>query len=536
MMVRHTALPVAALLALLTSSGAAQGRRGGTIASEPDLHAAAALITPDKALQRLSVIADDSMGGRNTPSRGLELTAQYLAANYRRWGLKPLGDSGTWFQRYTVQRLRPALNTSGMDVVEHGSRAHYTFGTWAIVSGPMTGKTIGGPVTIVAGAVTPGDIAPLDLHGAVVLFVSNGARAATNPLVTRALVAKAPLAIITLDNGDAESFKARVANALHDGGARPAVKGVPLSGVLQIVAHDSLFGHDAVTLHHDFNSLRNADTPVIQPAVAGLTISLVATAEVVSSATAPNVVAVMESDDPVYRNEYVIFSAHMDHIGTAGDGVGGCTPKGADSICNGADDDGSGTTGVLSIAEAVAALKGHTRRSVIFLNVSGEEKGLLGSAWFVNHPTVPLDLVVADINMDMISRNNPDSIVVIGKEHSDMGATLARVQSAHPELHLVAADDIWPEQGFYARSDHFNFARKGVPVLFFFNGIHAQYHQADDEVRLSDTSKLARVATLGFYLGMDIATTTQRPKWNPQSYQTIVVDQLPPPITVKKHP
>ena len=139
--------------------------------------------------------------------------------------------------------------------------------------------------------------------------------------------------------------------------------------------------------------------------------------------------------------------------------------------------------------------------------------------------------VVADINMDMIGRNNPDSIVAIGKEHSDLGETLARVQAAHPELHLIAADDIWPEQSFYSRSDHFNFARKGVPVLFFFNGTHPQYHQADDEVRLIDTSKLARVAQLGFFLGVEIANAPERPKWNPASYQTIVVEQKVPAVT-----
>jgi Zn-dependent M28 family amino/carboxypeptidase len=144
---------------------------------------------------------------------------------------------------------------------------------------------------------------------------------------------------------------------------------------------------------------------------------------------------------------------------------------------------------------------------------------------------VPLGKVVADINLDMIGRNNPDSIVVIGKEHSDMGQTLARVQAAHPELHLVAADDIWPLENFYSRSDHFNFARKGVPVLFFFNGTHPQYHQPDDEVKLIDTSKLSRVAQLAFYLGIDIANTPARPRWNPESYQAIVVEQkVPTPV------
>jgi Zn-dependent M28 family amino/carboxypeptidase len=246
--------------------------------------------------------------------------------------------------------------------------------------------------------------------------------------------------------------------------------------------------------------------------------------------SAPNVVAMVRGIDPVLRDEYVIFSGHMDHLGTVGDGVGGCsaftrTDATVDRICNGADDNGSGTVALLSIAEAVTKLNGRTRRSIVVLNVSGEEKGLLGSAYYADHPTVPLSNVVADINLDMISHNSPDSIVVIGKDSSDMGATLARVQVTHPELHLIAADDIWPSQHFYNRSDHYNFARKGVPILFFFAGTHPQYHRADDEVALVNTSKLVSVTQLAFYLGIEIANTVARPQPIHLSRQAIMAGQ-----------
>ena len=312
------------------------------VASAADIRAAAAFITPAKVLSRLAVIADDSMGGRNTPSAGLEKTAQYLADNYRAWGMHPAGEDNGWFQRYPLAK---------------------------------------------------------------------------------------------------------------------------------------------------------------------------------STATAPNVVAMARGSDPVLRDEYVIFSGHMDHLGSVGDGVGGCSPftrtdGTVDRICNGADDNGSGTVALLSIAEAVTKLNGRTRRSIVVLNVSGEEKGLLGSAYYTDHPTVPLANVVADINLDMISRNSPDSIVVIGKDSSDMGATLTRVQAAHPELHLIAADDIWPAQHFYNRSDHYNFARNGVPILFFFAGTHPQYHRADDEVGLVNAGKLVSVAQLAFYLGTEIANAPARPQGN----------------------
>jgi hypothetical protein len=499
------------------------------IATDAEIRDAAALITPENVLTRISVIADDSMGGRNTPSVGLEKTAQYLADNYQRWGFTPMGDSGTFLQRYTIARQRTQHEGSWLEIAQNGVPRRFPLDQWATVTGPMTGQPITGPVTLISGAVTVADVAPLTLTGVIVVFVQNPARIIDNQQVARALAQKAPAALILLQATHAADFRTRVAAVQRDGNPRPIVLGMPAGGVLTITAHDSLVA--GMLNAPDFAAMRRQPTAMMMDLPPEVTLTIAAANETVSSATAPNVVAMMAGTDSVLKHEYVIFSAHMDHVGTAGDGVGGCTAKGDDKICNGADDDGSGTTGLLSLAESVAKLKGRTKRSIIILNVSGEEKGLLGSAFFAAHPTVPIGNIVADLNMDMIGRNNPDSIVVIGKEHSDLGETLARVDAAHPELHLIAADDIWPEQSFYSRSDHFNFARRGVPVLFFFNGTHPQYHQPDDEVRLIDTSKLARVAQLGFFLGVEIANTPERPKWNPASYQTIVVEQKVPAVT-----
>jgi hypothetical protein len=412
-----------------------------------------------------------------------------------------------------------------------GTISRFTLDKYAVVAGPMTGTAITGPLKIVAGTVSAKDIEPVDFTGKVVLFVQNPARPTDNALVGRALRLKTPLAIINLVSTNADSFRTLVSNTLRDG-ITTVVAGMPATGVLRVTMHEAALAGDANTANSpNWHQMALMPAPVITDAPEGVFATVKVSSSVVSEVSAPNVVAMVRGTDPVLRDEYVVFSGHMDHVGTDGDGVGGCAAKGSDKICNGADDDGSGTTGVLSIAEALANLKGHTKRSIVVLNVSGEEKGLLGSAYFAEHPTLPLGKVVADINLDMIGRNNPDSIVVIGKEHSDMGQTLARVQAAHPELHLIAADDIWPAENFYSRSDHFNFARKGVPILFFFNGVHPQYHQADDEVKLIDTSKLARVAQLAFYLGVDIANSTTKPQWNPESYQTIVVkQQIPVPV------
>jgi Zn-dependent M28 family amino/carboxypeptidase len=159
------------------------------------------------------------------------------------------------------------------------------------------------------------------------------------------------------------------------------------------------------------------------------------------------------------------------------------------------------------------------------MTVSGEEKGLYGSSYYARNPTVNLDRIVANINLDMIGRNWPDTIVAIGREHSDLGKTLARVQQSHPELKMAAIDDLWPQESFYTRSDHYNFAQRGVPILFFFNGVHDDYHQVSDSPDKIDAEKESRIVKLIFYLGTEIANATERPKWEPASYQKYVTDR-----------
>jgi Zn-dependent M28 family amino/carboxypeptidase len=244
-------------------------------------------------------------------------------------------------------------------------------------------------------------------------------------------------------------------------------------------------------------------------------LSVTVVMEAVGSYTLPNTVGILEGSDPELKDEYLLFSAHMDHLGV------GRPNEFGDSIRNGADDDASGTIGVVELAEAFSMAE-RPRRSIIFLGVAGEEAGLLGSHYFAENPSVPLSQIIADLNADMISRNATDSIVVIGKEHSDLGTTLNRVNAAHLELNLTASDDIWPDQNFYRRSDHFNFARRGVPVLFFFCGTTEDYHQPSDEVSKMDISKATRTTQLMFYLGMELANADGRPQWVPESRAEIV--------------
>ncbi len=229
---------------------------------------------------------------------------------------------------------------------------------------------------------------------------------------------------------------------------------------------------------------------------------------------APNVVAIFPGADPTLRNEYVVLSAHMDHVGVG-------RPVRGDSIYNGADDDASGTSALLEVAEAFASLQQRPARSILFLAVSGEEKGLLGSEYFSDHPTVPIGSIVANVNIDMIGRNAPGDIVVIGKNYSSLGPLVERMAAQNPRLGLAASDDRWPEERFFFRSDHYNFARKEIPSIFFFAGTHEDYHQPSDHVERLDVDKAARVSRLVFLTTHAIATDPQRPQWTPSGLREI---------------
>lgn len=226
--------------------------------------------------------------------------------------------------------------------------------------------------------------------------------------------------------------------------------------------------------------------------------------------TAPNVAALLRGRDPALRDEYVAVVAHMDHTGVG-------RPVNGDSIRNGADDNASGTAGVLALAEAFARLELRSRRSVLFLVVSGEERGLVGSRHFVSHPTVPIDRIVGLVNLDMISRNRPDSVYLNGWGKSTMSDLVRELASRHPELGLAVGPDEEDRPRTPADSDHYPFQRRGVPYVFFYTGSHPDYHRVSDHADRTDPDKAARVTRLAFYTLWEVAESADRPVWTAAS-------------------
>jgi Zn-dependent M28 family amino/carboxypeptidase len=312
-------LPLVAALALTAGSLTAQ--------TATSITQATATITAEDVARHVGVIADDSMGGRDTPSPGLEKTARYVADQFKKFGLKPGGDSGTWFQRYATRN---------------------------------------------------------------------------------------------------------------------------------------------------------------------------------DTATAPNTVGILEGSDPNLNQEYVVFVAHMDHVGfRSGRG------QVADSIYNGAVDNASGTASVLELAEAFTQAGARPRRSLIFVTVGGEEGGLLGSRHFVKHPPAPIEQLVAAINLDMVAGRRGDTVSVHGGLDSYLGAIVARVDSAHPELRLT----VLLEEGASGGSDHTSFRAQGVPFLFFHAAVreYPHYHQVTDSPEKIDAAMAAHLLQLVFRASQEAASADPRP-------------------------
>jgi hypothetical protein len=211
------------------------------------------------------------------------------------------------------------------------------------------------------------------------------------------------------------------------------------------------------------------------------------------------------------KNELIIVTAHYDHLGM--DGY---------IVYNGADDDGSGTVAVIELAKTFAKAKqqGHgPRRSMLFMTVAGEEKGLLGSSYYVQHPEYPLSSTVCDLNIDMIGRldekhnDNPNYIYLIGddKLSSQLHAISENANKTYSNLELdYTYNDINDKNRYYYRSDHYNFAKNGIPVIFYFNGVHADYHKESDEVEKIDFNKMEKIARLVFYTAWELANRQDR--------------------------
>lgn len=484
----------------------------------------------------LSFIASDEMEGRDTPSRGLDTVAKFLAFNLGRWGFKPAGDDGTFFQKIVLRR--DALEGTRSSAEINGQK--FNFGedfipnvVGATVSAPLVyvgngwvvrskgidayqGVDVRDKIVVVYGEGLPRGVMQADLTG------TRGTDWANPALYAQQNGAKAVLAI-----PDANMLARWEQTRLRTSSPGRAVveKFQPQSSVpaiwLSAKMATALFDGEKL----DAATLSSKAQAGEQVPPFDLSVNKKATFTISVKSERPptqNVVAVWEGGDSVLKNEYVAMGAHYDHVGI-------CAPGAADTICNGADDDGSGTSALLGMAEALSRAKERPKRSVLFVWHCGEEKGLWGSRYFTEYPTIPLAQIVTQINLDMIGRSKkagdtntrnkdltgPDSIYIIGSTmmSTELGEISQQVNKSYLNLQYdVRYDDPKDTNRFFFRSDHIHYARKGIPIIFFFDGVHEDYHRPGDEPQKIDYEKMEKVTRTIYLTLWGVANLKERPK------------------------
>lgn len=508
-------------------------------------------ITAQQLKEYLYFVASDAMGGRDTPSDGLDITAEFIALMLKRWGFKPAGDNGTFMQTMAMTSNQVDPSKTALEI--GGSKMKFGYHFFA----QPTAGAVSNAQMVFAGngwLIKKKDIDPLkdlDVKGKIVVIHSEtdfpegvtmkdfqegklgqfGVDILSPPMYA---AAKGAAGIIVVANEDVDrrwdlhkaaagKGRATVDKLVNENRRRG--RNLPTVTISREAA-EKLFASEEKPM---------SELAKIQPFAMKSTASLnVATNPVVLKTQ--NVVAVWEGSDPVLKNEMVAIGAHYDHVGT------NPLAKGDDKIWNGADDDGSGTVAVLVIAEALKNASKRPKRSILLVWHAGEEKGLLGSEYFNKFPTVDIKNVVAQLNIDMIGRSRKtddqdprnkelsgeNTIYVIGSEM--MSSKLGEVTKATNDAFLKLEydyryDDPKDPNRFFFRSDHFNYALNGIPIVFWFDGVHEDYHQAGDHPDKIDYEKMEKV-TRTIYLTMwEIADLKVKPA---------VDKQLPKELTERR--
>jgi len=518
-------------------------------------------VQSDDLQKWLSYLASDELEGRATFSEGLGLAAAYLVDQLRSWGVKPGGDNGSYFQRVRVLGVKSA-NHSTLSVEVNGQTRVFKDG-----EGITFPKNVGGKRSFTVDQIeflgygldaplaNHNDYAGKDVKGKAVVYLGANGPKGLGTEFRRAISGRAryateqrqAVASVGVAGGGFGGRQGGAGAAGAAGARGPGARGGVEQGDFTTVQQLDHPIPPAVTAQDDFFEFlfSNADVkyaelkekaakqePLPSFTLKGVKLSfnLDADYQVVRTQYTRNVVGVINGTDPKLKDTYVLFSAHYDHVGYAEgevvqgarQGAVGPVTKDAveDRIWNGADDDGSGTVTVLGLAKAFA--KGpKPKRSLMFLWFAGEERGLWGSRFNADYPTAPIDKIVADLNMDMVGRNRDDkaeesnSVYLVGSDristelHNitvDSNASLAKPLKLDFEMN----DPTDLEQVYY-RSDHYSYAAKGIPIVFFTTGLHPDYHHNTDSVDKINFEKMARIGQLVYETGSRVANLDHAP-------------------------
>ena len=504
----------------------------------------------------LTYIASDDLQGRAVFSTGIGLAASYIEEHLRTWGVKPAGDHGSYLQTVRVVSVKATSHTS-VTVDVGGERRTFNDGDgirFARNVGAKQQKKVDRVEFVGYGldvpAIAHDDYHGRDVAGAAVIWLGAAGPATLDEsrfriLNNRNLLAtsgKGAAAVIGAGPAPRAGGRGRAGGPGQNANAPDFTTTERLDHLLPPAAtgNDAFFEFlfsRAPVKYADLKKLVDARQPVPSFTLDGVTLTFDINNdyEPIRTQLTQNVVAVVEGSDPQLKPTYVAFGAHYDHIGyadgelvktenggTRRNGAPGRVTPGAedDRIWNGADDDGSGTVTLMGLARAFAQGP-RPKRSLLFVWHTGEERGRWGSLYFVDHPTVPLESIVAQLNIDMIGRNRDDkaseanSIYLVGSDRiSTELDTIAQAanQSLGKPLKLdYELNDPSDPESVYTRSDHYSYADRGIPIIFYTGALHPDYHANTDEVSKIEFDKMARIGELIYATAWRVANLDHAP-------------------------
>ena len=504
-------------------------------------------ITPDAIEGHIRVLADDSLEGRAPGTEGFEGASVYLESEMEKIGLMPMGPDGTFRQNVPLQESIVNEDESGLSMSVNDETRVFTYAEDFTLS-PNASKTevsVTGEVVFAGYGVSApelgyDDYANIDVTGKIVLYLSGSP--AMMPSTQRAYYssgavknqeasARGAVGIMSFTYPEDPRFRwnVRVATSRRGGFAWLDENGSPRgrggdspilgSANLNHSLANALFENSDVPIEAVFEAAAES-TPQGFDLKTSVTITTSSRHRMVSS---HNLIAKVEGSDPELKNEHVVYVAHLDHFGI------GAPDEDGDQIYNGAHDNASGTSIVLEVARAYSQLTDPPKRSILFLFVTAEEWGLLGSDYFINYPTVPKSSIVANMSLDMPFLYHPLlDIVPYGAEHSSLNEAIT---AATNHMDIAIGPDPIPEQVLFIRSDHYSFVRQGVPALFIKSGFETgderdggamnsafrteRYHTPNDEMDQGfDFGAGVSHAQVNFLTGYYVAMDDNRPTWN----------------------
>jgi len=546
----------AAALLLAAGTAIAQTEKAPPAPAAPAKESAASInervnasLPADQAAMKAHVmfLASDAMRGREAGSHEFDIAAQYVAAQFYAAGLRPGGDEGGYLQKVPLIGYKLADKGNFVWTPTGGQPQTLVFGE-DFVPAPNPAKaetSLSAPIVFVGyGIVAPDykrdDYRGVDVRGKIVAYIGSAPtdydgeeRAFFSGAPTKARIAAehGAVGVIQIESPrsgrGAAPFAATVSQWQRErvtwarAGDRAGSDSAPILGTLSMAAAAKMFAGASISWDQ-VRKAADSDKAVFKPIPLKGVLSVAINTET-RPMPSSNVIGVIPGGDPKLKDEVVILSAHLDHIGV------GKPDKTGDTINNGAEDNAIGIASLIEEAKRFASSGKPPRRTVLFLAVTAEEKGLVGSDYFANNPTVPLKSIVADVNLDMPLITYPfEDMVVFGAQRSTLGPIVERAVAS---VGVSMSPDPMPEEGIFVRSDHFRFVQKGIPSVFLWPGekgpgkaawadfMANHYHQPSDEISQPiDWGQGVRFVTVNYAIAREIADNDERPRWNKGDY------------------